>query len=134
MMIQSQTTAMVLLALASFVLAVLVTGAAIYFGASMLVDVQDYGLALGTSVAAVGGYWLTALAFGAVASVLSAIPLIGGVFALPVLFLAFPVALAIGLTVVNVAYPGGYLEAAGISVVAVLVLAVASLIGLPTLV
>lgn len=124
---------MVLLALASFVIAIVVTGVAVYLGASFLVDVQDYSLALGTSVAAVAGFWISALVLGGTASALSVIPLIGWLLGLPFALFALPVALAIALTIVNIAYPGGYIEAAGISVIAVIALAIASAIGLPTL-
>lgn len=91
---------MVLGSIVSFVVSLLLSGVAIYIAASMLTDVQDFGLAvvtalLGTIAMMVAGFFL------------GWIPLIG-----------FIAALIAYLTVVNIAYPGGYVKAAGISVVA----------------
>lgn len=91
---------MVLGAILSFVVSLLLSGAAIYIGASMLADVQDFGLAVMTAF------------FGTVALMvtdffLGWIPLVG-----------FAAALLAYLTVVNLAYPGGYVKAAGISLIA----------------
>lgn len=91
---------MVLTAIVSFVISLLLTAAAIYVGASVLTNVQDYGLAVMTAF------------IGALAWVLLGwIPIVG-----------FFVALIAYLTVVNFAYPGGYLKAAGIALIAWIVL------------
>ena len=82
--------------LVAFVVALLVGGAAIYISASVVVDVEDYSHAIVTALA------------GAIAWALTAwIPLFGPL-----------VALIAWIWVINWRYPGGWVAAAGIGVVA----------------
>jgi hypothetical protein len=82
--------------LVSFLVSLLIGGLGIYVGARVIADVDDYTKALVTAL------------IGAIAwAVGSLIPLVG-----------FLVALVAYLAVVNWQYPGGWLRAAGIAVVA----------------
>lgn len=88
--------------LASFVVALLVGGLAIYISASVVVDVEDYGHAVVTAF------------LGAVAWALTSwIPLLGPI-----------VALVAWIWVINWRYPGGWTVAAIVGVVAWLAAAV----------
>lgn len=84
----------------AFVISLLVGSAALYVSASMIVDVEDFATAFGTALAGTFAWFVVSFLLGW-------IPLIG-----------LLVALFAYLTVVNVAYPGGYLEAALIAFVA----------------
>jgi hypothetical protein len=97
---------MVLGLLFSFVVSLLLGGAAIYVGASIVADVEDYGTALGTALIATVAVFLTYL----VTTPLGWIPGLG--------WLPGLVALVVYLAVVNSAYPGGWLQAAAITVAA----------------
>ena len=80
----------------AFVIALLIGGLAIYVSARVVVDVDDYGHAVITAVLGAIGWALTAW-----------IPLIGPL-----------IALVVWVGVINWRYPGGWVKAAQIGVVA----------------
>ncbi|MDQ2055908.1 hypothetical protein [Halobellus sp. H-GB7] len=80
----------------AFVIALLIGGLAIYVSARVVVDVDDYGHAVITAVLGAIGWALTAW-----------IPLIGPL-----------IALVVWIGVINWRYPGGWVKAAMIGVVA----------------
>ena len=80
----------------AFVIALLIGGLAIYVSARVVVDVDDYGHAVITAVLGAIGWALTAW-----------IPLIGPL-----------IALVVWVGVINWRYPGGWVKAAMIGVVA----------------
>jgi len=97
---------MVLGAVGSFVVSLLFGAAAIYVGASIVVDVKDYGKAVWTAL-------IGALAW------LVAFVLVGPLGVIPGLgWLPGVVALLVYLAVINGAYPGGWLQAGLITAVA----------------
>jgi hypothetical protein len=97
---------MVLELMLSFVVSLLLGGVAIYVGASVVTDVQDYGTALSTALIATLAVFVTHL----LTTPLGWIPGLGW---LPLL-----VGLVVYLAVINSAYPGGWGNAAAITVVA----------------
>jgi hypothetical protein len=99
--------------LVTFVIGALVGGAGIYVGGRLIAGEGDYEGAVTTAI-------IGSLVWVVVGTVFGWIPLLGPVLT----FLAY-------LAVLNVAYSGGWVEAAGIALVAWLTLAVAfSVLGL----
>lgn len=104
--------------LVAFVVGLLVGAVGIYAGARVLADVEDYAYAIGTAFVATAIWILVALLVGW-------IPLLGPLLA----FVAY-------LAVLNWRYPGGWLRATGIAIVAwlasLLVLSALAAVGLTT--
>lgn len=92
--------------LVSFLVSLLLGGAAIYVGASAVTDVNDYGTALWTALIATLAVFITY----ALTTPLGWIPGLG--------WLPGLVGLVVYLAVVNSAYPGGWGNAAAITLVA----------------
>jgi hypothetical protein len=97
---------MVLDAILSFVVSLLFGALAIYVGASIVVDVQDYGTALWTAL-------IGSLAWFVAVLLVAPLGLFPGLGWFPAL-----VALVVYLAVVNSAYPGGWVKAGLITLVA----------------
>ncbi|MGM0372176.1 MAG: hypothetical protein ACQEQJ_06710 [Halobacteriota archaeon] len=87
---------MVVGAIVSFVVALLIGGLGIYLGAAFVTDVEDYKHAVITA-------FIGAIAWGLV----SWIPLVGGL-----------IALVVWIAVINWRYPGGWVDAAVIGLIA----------------
>ncbi|SNZ02462.1 hypothetical protein SAMN06269185_0028 [Natronoarchaeum philippinense] len=88
---------MVLASIVVFVVSLLIGGLGIYFGAKVVVDVEDYTYAIGTAL--IGGLLWAIIEFF--------VPLVGGLLA----FFAY-------LWIINRRYPGGWIEAILIALVA----------------
>lgn len=84
----------------AFVVSLLIGAAGIYLGASVLTDVEDYTYAIVTAL-------IASLVWFLVAAFLGWIPLLGALLAL----LAY-------IAVINYRYPGGWLDAIGIALIA----------------
>lgn len=99
-----------------FVVSLLIGAAGIYLGASILTDVEDYTYAIVTAL-------IASLVWFLVAAFLGWIPLLGALLAL----LAY-------IAVINYRYPGGWVEAIGIALIAwvatVVILYVLALLGI----
>ncbi|MCU4801629.1 hypothetical protein OB920_14715 [Halobacteria archaeon HArc-gm2] len=99
-----------------FVVSLLIGAAGIYLGASILTDVEDYTYAIVTAL-------IASLVWFIVAAFLGWIPLLGALLAL----LAY-------IAVINYRYPGGWVEAIGIALIAwiatVVILYVLALLGI----
>ncbi|SFS10828.1 hypothetical protein SAMN05216559_3815 [Halomicrobium zhouii] len=99
-----------------FVVSLLIGAAGIYLGASILTDVEDYTYAIVTAL-------IASLVWFVVAAFLGWIPLLGALLAL----LAY-------IAVINYRYPGGWVEAIGIALIAwiatVVILYVLALLGI----
>lgn len=83
-----------------FVVSLLIGAAGIYLGASILTDVEDFTYAIVTAL-------IASLVWFLVATFLGWIPLLGALLAL----LAY-------IAVINYRYPGGWVEAIGIALIA----------------
>lgn len=88
----------------TFLISLLVGGLGIYVGARVLTDVDDFGRALKTALFAALGWAIVSLIFGWV-------PVLGAFVATVLGFLVY-------LSIINWQYPGGFLKAAGIALVA----------------
>ena len=101
-----------------FVVSLLIGALGIYSGGRVLTDVEDYTYAIVTAL-------IASLVWVVVASTLGRIPFLGPLLAL----LAY-------ITVINYRYPGGWLEAIGIALIAwvasLVILSVLALVGLTT--
>jgi len=99
-----------------FVVSLLIGAAGIYLGASILTDVEDYTYAIVTAL-------IASLVWFIVAAFLGWVPLLGALLAL----LAY-------IAVINYRYPGGWVEAIGIALIAwiatVVILYVLALLGI----
>lgn len=93
----------ILASIVVFVVSLLIGGLGIYVGAKVIVDVEDYTYAIGTAL--IGGLLWGIIEFF--------VPLIGGILA----FIAY-------LWIINRRYPGGWIEAILIALVAWLAVAV----------
>ena len=98
-----------------FLVSLLIGALGIYVGARVIVDTEDYTYAIITAL-------LGAIVWGVVGFFFGWIPLLGPLL----VFVAY-------LTVVNVRYPGGWVQAAGITIIAwlsvLIVLYVLALVG-----
>ena len=101
-----------------FVVSLLIGAAGIYLGASILTDVEDYTYAIVTAL-------IASLVWFVVAFFLGWIPLLGALLAL----IAY-------IAVINYRYPGGWLDAIGIALIAwiatLVILYVLALLGITT--
>ena len=102
----------------AFLVSLLIGAAGIYLGASVLTDVEDYTYAIVTALVASLVWFVVALFVGW-------IPLLGALLAL----LAY-------VAVINYRYPGGWLDAIGIALIAwvasFVILYVLALLGITT--
>lgn len=100
--------------LVSFVIGVFVGGFGIYVGSQLVVGEGDYAQAVTTAL-------VGAVVWGLIDLFIGSIPLLGPLFAPLVAFAAY-------LTVLNAMYPGDWIEAFGIALVAWLTLLFALLV------